>query len=83
MGSKLESSETVNDEDDPITGVIGNSGKYQLLICVLIALFEVGSGFSIEIFIRGISKVLYLFSLRSFHYKITIDNNFSYPMLGV
>ena len=66
MGSKLESSETVNDEDDPITGVIGNSGKYQLLICVLIALFEVGSGFSIEIFIRGISKFKIIFVFSTF-----------------
>ena len=36
-----QSSDILNDEDDPITGVIGNSGKYQLLICVLIAFFEV------------------------------------------
>ena len=56
MGSKLESSDTVNDEDDPITGVIGNSGKYQLLICVLIAFFEVGLGFSIKIVICGTLK---------------------------
>ena len=27
--------------DDPITGVIGDSGKYQLLMCMLIAFFEV------------------------------------------
>ena len=29
--------------DDPITGVIGDSGKYQLLMCMLIAFFEVNS----------------------------------------
>ena len=40
MNSDSEPKETK--EEDPITGVIGDSGKYQLLMCLLIAFFEVG-----------------------------------------
>ena len=42
MKSNPESSCSLKDDDDPITGVIGDFGKYQLLICALIAFFEVG-----------------------------------------
>ena len=30
-----------NKEEDIITGVIGDAGRYQLLMCLLIAFFEV------------------------------------------
>ena len=44
MTSNREIKDRLNDEDDPITGVIGESGKYQLLICLLIAILEVCEG---------------------------------------
>jgi hypothetical protein len=40
MNSDSKTKETK--EEDPITGVIGDSGRYQLLMCLLIAFFEVG-----------------------------------------
>ena len=36
-----EEEENYDTKEDPITGVIGDSGKYQLLMCLLIAFFEV------------------------------------------
>ena len=44
MSSNKEIHDRSKDEDDPITGVIGDSGKYQLLICSLIAFLEVCEG---------------------------------------
>ena len=44
MSSNKEIHDQSKDEDDPITGVIGDSGKYQLLICSLIAFLEVCEG---------------------------------------
>ena len=41
MEKNSEEKEDYGTEEDPITGVIGDSGKYQLLICLLIAFFEV------------------------------------------
>ena len=41
MKSKSEPEDDVNKQDDPITGVIGDIGKYQILMCLLIAVFEV------------------------------------------
>ena len=40
MNSDSEPKETK--EEDPITAEIGDSGKYQLLMCLLLAFFEVG-----------------------------------------
>ena len=40
MNSDSEPKETK--EEDPVTGLIGDSGRYQLLMCLLIAFFEVG-----------------------------------------
>ena len=42
MKSNTDVNDRLKDEGDPITGVIGDSGKYQLLICSIIAFFEVG-----------------------------------------
>ena len=42
MKSNPEMNDRMKDKDDPITGIIGDSGKYQLLICAIIAFFEVG-----------------------------------------
>ena len=41
MEEKGEAKEDYDTKEDPITGVIGDSGKYQLLMCLLIAFFEV------------------------------------------
>ena len=41
MEGKYEEKEDYDTKEDPITGVIGDSGKYQLLMCLLIAFFEV------------------------------------------
>ena len=41
MEEKYEEKEDYDTREDPITGVIGDSGKYQLLMCLLIAFFEV------------------------------------------
>ena len=40
MNSDSEPKETK--EEDPVTGLIGDIGRYQLLMCLLIAFFEVG-----------------------------------------
>ena len=42
MKSNTDVNDRLKDEGDPITGVIGDSGKYQLFICSIIAFFEVG-----------------------------------------
>ena len=42
MKSKCEPEDVITNQDDPITGVIGDIGKYQILMCLLIAVFEVG-----------------------------------------
>ena len=41
MEQKGKEKEDHDTKEDPITGVIGDSGKYQLLMCLLIAFFEV------------------------------------------
>jgi hypothetical protein len=40
-----ETEEELNTNPDPILGLIGDVGKYQILMCLIIALFEVKKNF--------------------------------------
>ena len=74
MEKNSEEKEDYGTEEDPITGVIGDSGKYQLLMCLLIAFFEV-HWYILQLYWYTIPIIL------SFPYKNEIVD-FSYLMLG-